>query len=563
MSRRLTQAVAGNGALRAVAIPAYRSYARHMRRGSGPRVLANGIPKGGTHLLTALLDGLPGLPFSGYQDTLTTFRRTPFTTAAYAADDVDWAALRGHLGRIGAGQYSVAHFPFAPSLQALLDELGFRHVVIIRDPRDIAVSDAAYIRRTRRHLHHERVAAMSEADGLAFVIGGCRAGDGTVALGSIGARMANYARWIEQDGAYVCRFETSWARPAAATPAARPTRSGRSRRTSAARSCPSGPPRSRRGCGTRRATPSVAGASAAGARPSTTRTARSSTPLQATGCCGSATSGAMTGEHAAGRGARAALRRNRALRTAAALYRHRACGPDDVIVASYPKSGNTWLKFLLADVLTDSDPDFARSERAIPLLGSPAGSAVLPGGGHLWKSHEPYSPLYRRRCRRAVYLVRDARDVAISEYHFLTRKGRFDGDLDGFLDVFLAGSADGYGSWDAHVASWCDGWRGVQRDRISVRYEDMLADCEAALAGCCASSAPTCPAGGSRVRSSATPSPGCAPRRSPAPPAAGRRRGRTRRCAPAPQGSGARSSAMTSARGSGRPCRSRRMGYEE
>lgn len=207
MSRRLTQAVAGNGALRAVAIPAYRSYARHMRRGSGPRVLANGIPKGGTHLLTALLDGLPGLPFSGYQDTLTTFRRTPFTTAAYAADDVDWAALRGHLGRIGAGQYSVAHFPFAPSLQALLDELGFRHVVIIRDPRDIAVSDAAYIRRTRRHLHHERVAAMSEADGLAFVIGGCRAGDGTVALGSIGARMANYARWIEQDGAYVCRFE--------------------------------------------------------------------------------------------------------------------------------------------------------------------------------------------------------------------------------------------------------------------------------------------------------------------------------------------------------------------
>jgi Sulfotransferase domain len=191
----------------------------------------------------------------------------------------------------------------------------------------------------------------------------------------------------------------------------------------------------------------------------------------------------MTGEHAPGRGARAALRRNRALRTAAALYRHRACGPDDVIVASYPKSGNTWLKFLLADVLTDSDPDFARSERAIPLLGSPAGSAVLPGGGHLWKSHEPYSPLYRRRCRRAVYLVRDARDVAISEYHFLTRKGRFEGDLDAFLDVFLAGSADGYGSWDAHVASWCDGWRGAQRDRISVRYEDMLADCEAALAG--------------------------------------------------------------------------------
>jgi hypothetical protein len=184
-----------------------------------------------------------------------------------------------------------------------------------------------------------------------------------------------------------------------------------------------------------------------------------------------------------GRRARAALRRNRTARTAAALYRHRACGPDDVILASYPKSGNTWLKFLLADILTDADTDFERSERAIPLLGSAAtGAAPLPGGGHLWKSHEPYSPLFKRRCTRAIYLVRDARDVAISEYHFLQRKGRFTGELDRFLEVFLAGSADGYGSWDAHVTSWIDGWRGGPQDRITVRYEDMLADCAGTLA---------------------------------------------------------------------------------
>jgi len=182
--------------------------------------------------------------------------------------------------------------------------------------------------------------------------------------------------------------------------------------------------------------------------------------------------------------ARAALRRNRAARTAAALYRHRGCGPHDVILASYPKSGNTWLKFLLADVLLDSEPDFERSERAIPLLGrTAAGAAPLPGGGHLWKSHEPYSPLYRRRCPRAIYLVRDARDVAISEYHFLQRKGRFAGDLGRFLELFLAGRADGYGSWDDHVRSFTAGWRGEPEARIVVRYEDMLADPAGALAG--------------------------------------------------------------------------------
>jgi hypothetical protein len=79
--------------------------------------------------------------------------------------------------------------------------------VILRDPRDIVVSDAAYIRRSPRHLHHRRMSALTEADALSLVITGFTRADGTVGLGSIGDRMANYARWIEQDGAHVCRFE--------------------------------------------------------------------------------------------------------------------------------------------------------------------------------------------------------------------------------------------------------------------------------------------------------------------------------------------------------------------
>ena len=249
--------------------------------------------------------------------------------------------------------------------------------------------------------------------------------------------------------------------------------------------------------------------------------------------------------------ARAALRRNRAARTAAALYRHRGCGPHDVILASYPKSGNTWLKFLLADVLLDSEPDFERSERAIPLLGrTAAGAAPLPGGGHLWKSHEPYSPLYRRRCPRAIYLVRDARDVAISEYHFLQRKGRFAGDLGRFLELFLAGRADGYGSWDAHVRSFTAGWRGEPEGRIIVRYEDMLADRAGALGrGCWGfSRSPRRPSGW-RLRSSATRLRGCAPRRSWRP-------GETPQVRAGRPGSGSPSSPPSSGRASGRPCRS-------
>lgn len=207
MTRRVSQAIADSPVLRRIALPTYRAYTRHLRSGPGPRVLANGVPKGGTHLLTSLLDAFSGLAFSGYQDTLTTFRLTPFTTAAYEDDDVNWSALRTHLQKIPSGQYSAAHFPFVRSLQGLLDELGIRHVVIIRDPRDVAVSDMLYIGRTRRHLHHGRVSELSESDALSFVIRGFRQEDGTVGLGSISDRMANYARWIGEPGVYVCRFE--------------------------------------------------------------------------------------------------------------------------------------------------------------------------------------------------------------------------------------------------------------------------------------------------------------------------------------------------------------------
>jgi hypothetical protein len=207
VKRALSQAVAASPTLRAVAVPTYRAYARHFRSSPGARVLANGIPKGGTHLLTTLLDAFPGLSFSGYQETLTTFRRTPFLRASYDDADVDWTALRRRLSKIPSGEYAAAHFPFAPSLQSVLDELEIRHVVILRDPRDIVISDAAYIRGNRRHAHNRRISALSRAEAVSFVITGFRNDDGTVGLGSIADRVANYARWMQQPGALVCRFE--------------------------------------------------------------------------------------------------------------------------------------------------------------------------------------------------------------------------------------------------------------------------------------------------------------------------------------------------------------------
>ena len=79
---------------------------------------------------------------------------------------------------------------------------------------------------------------------------------------------------------------------------------------------------------------------------------------------------------------------------------------------------------------------------------------MLPGGGRLIKSHEPYSGPQKRVYRKAIYLIRDGRDVAVSYYYTLIRRGLYEGDFGPFLRLFLGGGVDGYGPWHQHVESW-------------------------------------------------------------------------------------------------------------
>ena len=82
------------------------------------------------------------------------------------------------------------------------------------------------------------------------------------------------------------------------------------------------------------------------------------------------------------------------------------------------------------------------------------GLRSLPGGGRLIGTHEQY----RKDYNRAIYVVRDARDVLLSEFAFLKALDYFRGDLDKFISTFLftCGSAYGYGPWQRHVSSWLD-----------------------------------------------------------------------------------------------------------
>jgi hypothetical protein len=166
-------------------------------------------------------------------------------------------------------------------------------------------------------------------------------------------------------------------------------------------------------------------------------------------------------------------------RTPLIWLRHRGLDVADVLLASYPRSGNTWLRFQLVEILAGRSAEFDNVNRLIPEMGIHGKTpAFLPGGGRLIKTHEPYRPAYKR----CVYVFRDVRDVLLSQYSRERELGLVHMDLDTYLPLFLQGRASGFGAWHKHVTSWLDSPLGPRGDMLVIRFENLRSNTEDTLA---------------------------------------------------------------------------------
>lgn len=184
----------------------------------------------------------------------------------------------------------------------------------------------------------------------------------------------------------------------------------------------------------------------------------------------------------------AALRRARKrspLRRPVVAWRHRSVGPTDTLLVSFPRSGSTWLRFMLAAAASAEPVEFDSVDEIVPLVGATATDRAAEWGtqGYLIKSHERFNRLYVRRSQRFIFLVRDGRDVAVSYYYYCLRNGWWVGAFPEFLDAFLRGRLDGYGAWQDHVEGWLRE-AAEDRDHILVRYEDLHADAAGEVRRC-------------------------------------------------------------------------------
>lgn len=143
--------------------------------------------------------------------------------------------------------------------------------------------------------------------------------------------------------------------------------------------------------------------------------------------------------------------------------------PDDVFLVSYPKSGNTWVRFLLANILqqtSNNSVDFHTVQSIIPEVIRNDAFIQQLSRPRIMKSHA-----YNVSYPRTIYILRDGRDVYVS-YYLYRQKTLPEGMS--FKD-FLSSATHYPCLWSEHVKFWLD----FQKDTdnfLLVRYEDLISD---------------------------------------------------------------------------------------
>ena len=197
--------------LRRAGIRAYLSIVRANIFLPPPKVLLNGPAKSGTHLLSDCLSLMPKMMFSGGHFALSEFRTHPGEWGVQPYPALDKPRLKRFLKRCPQGMFVTAHARFHPVLLDLAEELGFKQILLLRDPRDVVVSSAFFKKRepwlTPHYKYYTETLKSDEERVMATIRGFERGVTTDRPQASIGKTFEGYMPWLNKPSTLVVRFE--------------------------------------------------------------------------------------------------------------------------------------------------------------------------------------------------------------------------------------------------------------------------------------------------------------------------------------------------------------------
>ncbi|XP_068585864.1 cytosolic sulfotransferase 3-like [Cebidichthys violaceus] len=182
--------------------------------------------------------------------------------------------------------------------------------------------------------------------------------------------------------------------------------------------------------------------------------------------------------------------------------------PDDVLIASYPKAGSTWVSYILD--LLHFGQTLPEREKSVPLYSRVftleiAFPSLQPGPSQpklygtdlinnlstsprIFRTHLPVQFLpksfWEQNCK-IVYVARNAKDNMVSYFHFegMTSFHPEPGDWSSYLQRFMEEKMV-FGSWYDHVTGW---WEKKQShpNIHYMFYEDLVEDCGRGIDNLC------------------------------------------------------------------------------
>ncbi|KAM3592155.1 uncharacterized protein V6R79_013856 [Siganus canaliculatus] len=157
---------------------------------------------------------------------------------------------------------------------------------------------------------------------------------------------------------------------------------------------------------------------------------------------------------------------------------------DDVIIATYPKSGTTWTQEIIPLIMSGGDPasvETLPNWDRVPWLEQNRTHVFNLNqrpSPRMFATHFQYDmmpPSFFRVKPKVIYVMRNPKDVFTSAFHYYETASYFanPGPQSEFLHKFLDGEA-AFGSWFDHVKGWLN---AEDKEHIMyISYEEMILD---------------------------------------------------------------------------------------